>query len=178
MLTGVVLVGQLERAEQLLQDVKVGRDKSVVMKSLNEEQISPLDSLKTEDLICQCHTVTKGTIFKSISVHQLTNLEEIKTDRGRNGLRRLSRACSCLLPCLIKSANGSTGHVLLVHKCRKTDHFSYIKNQHPLNEEQVRRQFDWMTDNGCDKCRAAIPYYLEQFQDLFVKTAHQIMSPY
>nr|MDH3109749.1 FAD-dependent oxidoreductase [Bacillus altitudinis] len=123
-LTGVVLVGQLERAEQLLQDVKVGRDKSVVMKSLNEEQISPLDSLKTEDLICQCHTVTKGAIFKSISAHQLTNLEEIKKQTGAatgcGGCQELVRA---LLPCLIKSANGSTGHVLLVHKCRETDHF-------------------------------------------------------
>ena len=58
-LAGVVLVGELGRADQLLQDVKVGRDKSVVMKALNEKQISPLDSLKTEDLVRQCQTVTK-----------------------------------------------------------------------------------------------------------------------
>lgn len=169
-LTGVVLVGQLERAEQLLQDVKVGRDKSVVMKSLNEEQISPLDSLKTEDLICQCHTVTKGAIFKSISVHQLTNLEEIKKQTGAatgcGGCQELVRAC-----CHV-SSNQLTEALDTFCSCTNVEEetiFSYVKKQQPLNEEQVRRQFDWMTDNGCDKCRAAIPYYLEQFQDLFVK---------
>ncbi len=34
-----------------------------------------------------------------------------------------------------------------------------------------------MTDNGCDKCRAAIPYYLEQFQDLFVKDSPSDHEP-
>ena len=76
----------------------MGRDKSVVMMNhWNEEQISPLDSLKAEDLICQCHTVTKGAIFKSISVHQLKDLEEVKKQTGAatgcGGCQELVRAC-------------------------------------------------------------------------------------
>ncbi|PCK21180.1 nitrite reductase [Bacillus pumilus] len=164
-LKGVLLVGQLEKADQLLQDVKVGRDKSVVMKSLNEKQTSPLDTLKPEDLVCQCQTVTKEAILKSISIHQLTNLEEIKKETGAatgcGGCQELVRACYQL------SSNEQTEALDSFCPCTDVDEqtiFSFIKEQQVVNMEEIRRNFDWKTDNGCDICRSAIPYYLEQFQ--------------
>ncbi|MEW6980142.1 nitrite reductase large subunit NirB [Bacillus pumilus] len=165
-LKGVLLVGQLEKADQLFQDVKVGRDKSVVMKFLHEEQPSPLDTLQMEDLVCQCQTVTKGAILKSISVHQLTSLEEIKKQTGAatgcGGCQELVRAC-CQL-----SSNEQAEVLTSFCPCTDVDEqtiFSFIKKQQPVNGEEMRKYFDWKTDNGCDTCRAAIPYYLEQFQD-------------
>lgn len=165
-LKGVLLVGQLEKADQLLQDVKVGRDKSVVMKSLNEEPSSPLDTLKEEDLVCQCQNVTKGAILKSILIHQLTNLEEVKKETGAatgcGGCQELVRAC-CQ-----NASNEQTEAQDSFCPCTNADEqsiFSFMKERLPLNVEEVRSQFDWTTDDGCDFCREAIPYYFEQFHD-------------
>lgn len=164
-LAGILFVGELEHADQLLQDVKVGRDKSVVMKSLYEKQASPLDSLKMEDLVCQCQTVTKGTILKSISVHQLTNLEEVKKQTGAatgcGGCQELVRAC-CQL-----SSHEQTESQAFFCPCTEADEqtiFSFIKKQQPVNAEEIRRHFQWKTNHGCGICRPAIQYYLEQFQ--------------
>ncbi|MBD3858468.1 NAD(P)/FAD-dependent oxidoreductase [Bacillus sp. 28A-2] len=164
-LKGFLLVGELEKADQLLQDVKVGRDKSVVMRSLHEEQPSPLETLKTEDLVCQCQTVTKGAILKSISVHQLTSLEEIKKQTGAatgcGGCQELVRACFHL------SSNEQTEAPASFCPCTEVDEqtiLSFIKKHLPVNVEEIRRHFDWKTDNGCGICQSAIPYYLEQFE--------------
>nr|MDF9458876.1 (2Fe-2S)-binding protein [Bacillus pumilus] len=37
-----------------------------------------------DDLVCQCQSVTKGTILNTISVHQLTSLEEVQKQTGAN----------------------------------------------------------------------------------------------
>ncbi|CUB18493.1 Assimilatory nitrate reductase electron transfer subunit [Bacillus safensis] len=164
-LAGILFVGELENADQLLQDVKVGRDKSVVMKSLHEKQPSPLDSLKMEDLVCQCQNVTKGAILNSISIHELTNLEEVKKQTGAatgcGGCQELVRAC-----CQLSSHEQTESHVFLC-PCTEVDEqtiFSFIKKQQPVNAEEIRRHFQWKTNHGCGICRPAIQYYLEQFQ--------------
>ncbi|WP_458420028.1 nitrite reductase large subunit NirB [Bacillus pumilus] len=164
-LTGFLLVGELEKADQLLQDVKVGRDKSVVMKALHEEQPSPLDSLKMDDLVCQCQSVTKGTILNTISAHQLTSLEEVQKQTGAatgcGGCQELVRAC-CQL-----SSHEQIDAPASFCSCTEADEqtiFSFIKKQLLLNVEEIRRHFHWKTENGCSNCRSAIPYYLEQFQ--------------
>ena len=85
---------------------------------------------------------------------------------GCGGCQELVRAC-----CQLSSYQQTESQDIF---CPCTDVeeetiFSYIKKQQPLNAEQIRRQFQWITNNGCGKCRPAIQYYLEQFQDRFVK---------
>ncbi|OLS33547.1 nitrite reductase large subunit NirB [Bacillus sp. MRMR6] len=167
---GAVLYGDTKERTRLLDMILKKRDMADVEKvslfpTAKEETIN-VASMPSSEMICQCNSVTKGTILEAVKQKGLTTVEEIK---------KCTKASS--------SCGGCKPNV--------ADLLAYVQN-HPHSEENVEEKWtlcsctslnddevvdaiqreewasvkevidglNWTDKEGCSVCRPAINYYL------------------
>ena len=115
--------------------------------------------------VCGCNGVCKGTIVKAIKEKGLFSLDDIKKHtKAASSCGSCSGLCEQILASTIGGAyspNASNKKPM----CPCTDHSheevrQAIRDQHLLKVADVQKALDWKTENGCDKCRPALNYYL------------------
>ncbi|MFB3159974.1 nitrite reductase large subunit NirB [Neobacillus sp. 179-J 1A1 HS] len=166
---GAVLFGDTKERTKLLDMILKHQDVSDIFKVSLFAQAKDDDfsfaSIPASKIICNCNSVTKGTIQEAIQREGLTTVEEIKK------CTKASSSCGGCKPLV-------------------SDLLSYIQNNEvekiseeksclcsctPLNDDEVVQEIErqglttiqevmkvlgWKNSEGCSTCRPAINYYL------------------
>ncbi|MCL7749681.1 nitrite reductase large subunit NirB [Halalkalibacter alkaliphilus] len=164
---GSVMFGDTKAGNKLLdmiskQKVITDEEKMFVLQSSNQE--SQVAAMEQTDLICNCNGVTKGTIIEACQSQGLTTAEEVKK------CTKASSACGGCKPLVtdLLAYMQSEDFDEVIEKetlcgCTTlTDEEIVTEMQlKSLNSiDEVMRELDWRTEDGCPTCRPALQYYL------------------
>ncbi|MCH4170600.1 MAG: nitrite reductase large subunit NirB [Lactobacillus sp.] len=130
-----------------------------------------LASMPLDEIICGCNGVSKGTILDAIREEQLTSVAGVgKATRAGTSCGK----CKPTIEALLQLELGDKAQAMTETMCPCTDLgydaiITAIKTNHWLTSAAVRRGLNWRTEEGCDKCRPALNYYL----NMLFPTEHQ-----
>jgi nitrite reductase (NADH) large subunit len=115
--------------------------------------------------ICGCNGVCKGDIVKAIKENGLFSIEDV---RKHTKASSSCGSCTGLVEQILSSTVGGaytpkTKESKPICGCTEHNHKvvrDTIYSKHLITKESVFKELGWRNDNGCDKCRPAINYYL------------------
>ncbi|MDQ0972314.1 nitrite reductase (NADH) large subunit [Neobacillus niacini] len=166
---GAVLFGDTKERTKLLDMILKHQDVSDIFKVSLFAQAKDDDfsfaSIPASKIICNCNSVTKGTIQEAIQREGLTTVEEIKkctkasSSCGgckplvsdllsyiqNNEVEKISEEKSCLCTCTTLNDD---------------EVVEEIERQGLTTIQEVMKVLDWKNSEGCSICRPAINYYL------------------
>ncbi|NYE06268.1 nitrite reductase (NADH) large subunit [Bacillus niacini] len=166
---GAVLFGDTKERTKLLDMILKHQDVSDIFKvsffAQEKDDDFSIASIPTSKIICNCNSVTKGTIQEAIQRRGLTTVEEIKkctrasTSCGgckplvsdllsyiqNNEVEKISEEKSCLCSCTTLNDD---------------EVVQEIERQGLTTIQEVMKVLDWKNSEGCSTCRPAINYYL------------------
>jgi nitrite reductase (NADH) large subunit len=166
---GAVLFGDTKERTKLLDMILKHQDVSDIFKvsffAQEKDDDFSIASIPTSKIICNCNSVTKGTIQEAIQRKGLTTVEEIKkctrasSSCGgckplvsdllsyiqNNEVEKISEEKSCLCSCTTLNDD---------------EVVQEIERQGLTTIQEVMKVLDWKNSEGCSTCRPAINYYL------------------
>lgn len=165
---GAVLFGDTKERTKLLDMILKHQDVSDLEKvSLfpqAKEDVFSIASIPASKIICNCNSVTKGTIQEAIQREGLTTFEEIKK------CTKASSSCGGCKPLVadllayIKNNDFEEviGKAALCTCTTLNDDevVQEIQKQGLTSLQEVIEVLDWKNSEGCSICRPAINYYL------------------
>jgi nitrite reductase (NADH) large subunit len=172
-LIGAVLYGdtkegswyfQLMRSEQDISDI---RDKILFGESHLGDSGHGGDyiaAMSDDDEVCGCNGVCKGDITRSITEHGLFTLDEV---RAHTKASASCGSCTGLVEQILESTLGSDYETPEAKPlCKCTDHTheeirEAIRERKLISINDVRRNLNWKTKDGCPACRMALNYYVQ-----------------
>lgn len=176
---GSVMFGDTQDSSWHLQLIKEGRDITDIRSQLifgnafSNTQLGDAGhtgenraaSLANDAEVCGCNGVCKGVIVQSIKEHGLFTLDEV---RKYTKASSSCGSCTGLVEQILASTVGGAYNATVKELkpiCSCTEHSHQvvrdaIYKHHLTTKEAVFKELSWKTDNGCDKCRPAINYYL------------------
>ena len=115
--------------------------------------------------VCGCNGVCKGVIVKSIKENGLFTVDEV---RKHTKASSSCGSCTGLVEQILASTVGGAYTPKTNESkpmCGCTDHTHQVVRdaiyaEHLINKESVFKSLGWKNENGCEKCRPAINYYL------------------
>ncbi|WP_300454652.1 nitrite reductase large subunit NirB [Accumulibacter sp.] len=115
--------------------------------------------------VCGCNGVSKGSIVKAIKEKGLFSLDDIKKHtKAASSCGSCAGLCEQILSATIGGAyTPAASNRKPVCACTDYSHQEVrdaIRGQHLLTIDSVMRFLEWSTEDGCDKCRPALNYYL------------------
>ena len=115
--------------------------------------------------VCGCNGVSKGSIVKAIKEKGLFSLDDIKRHtKAASSCGSCAGLCEQILSATIGGAyTPAASNRKPVCGCTDHSHQEVrdaIRAQHLLSIDGVMRFLEWRTDDGCEKCRPALNYYL------------------
>ncbi|GAE27383.1 nitrite reductase [Halalkalibacter wakoensis JCM 9140] len=164
---GSVMFGDTKAGNKLLdmvskQKVMTDEEKMIVLQTSNEE--SPVASMEQTDLVCLCNGVTKGAIVQACQTEGVTTIDEVKK------CTKASTACGGCKPLvndlLLYMQSDDFDEVIeketLCSCTTLTDEeiVTEMQLKNLSNIDDVMKQLDWASDDGCSVCRPALQYYL------------------
>ena len=121
-------------------------------------------AMPDEAEICGCNGVCKGTIVQAITAKKLFTLEEV---RAHTKASSSCGSCTGLVESLLASAVGgdysqaSNKKPLCACTDRTHDEIRAAIPEHTLKDMPALMRFlEWKTEDGCNKCRPALNFYL------------------
>jgi nitrite reductase (NADH) large subunit len=166
---GAVLFGDTKERTKLLDMILKHQDVSDIFKvslfaQAKDDDVS-FASIPASKIICNCNSVTKGTIQEAIQREGLTTVGEIKkctkasSSCGgckplvsdllsyiqNNEVEKISEEKSCLCSCTTLNDD---------------EVVQEIEGQGLTTIHEVMKVLDWKNSEGCSTCRPAINYYL------------------
>ncbi|MEF8753210.1 MAG: nitrite reductase large subunit NirB [Accumulibacter sp.] len=115
--------------------------------------------------VCGCNGVSKGSIVKAIKEKGLFSLDDIKRHtKAASSCGSCAGLCEQILSATIGGAyTPAASNRKPVCGCTDHSHQEVrdaIRAQHLLSVDGVMRFLEWRTEDGCEKCRPALNYYL------------------
>jgi nitrite reductase (NADH) large subunit len=166
---GVVLFGDTKERTKLLDMILKHQDVSDLEKvslfpQAKDDEFS-IASIPASKIICNCNSVTKGTIQEAIQREGLTTIEEIK-----KCTKALSSCGGCkpLVSDLLSYIQNNEVEKIAVEKsclcsCTTLNDDEVVQEmlRHGLTTlQEVMKVLDWKNSEGCSICHPAINYYL------------------
>ncbi|MCY8140679.1 nitrite reductase large subunit NirB [Bacillus haynesii] len=177
-MAGVILYGDTNGSQRLLESIIRQRDITVVKKELfQSEEDSSVASMALGETICQCNAVSKGAIMEAIQRHDLKTAEEVKHCTNASGS---CGGCRPMVEELLLHTAEQDGHVSAAEQpmCACT---SFTEDE-VVNEIQIRNLssvhevisvLGWKNSSGCQICVPAIHYYLKMIRPDTIDEEHE-----
>lgn len=182
---GAVLYGETKERTKLLDMILKHQDVSelekVALFPKAKDGGFSIASIPASKIICNCNSVTKGTILEAIQREGLTTVEEIKKCTNASSS---CGGCKPLVADLLSYIQNNEVEEIVEEKsvlCSCTtlndDEVVEEMQRHGLTTiQEVMEVLDWKNSEGCSICRPAITYYLGMInpeyeskqQDLFI----------
>jgi nitrite reductase (NADH) large subunit len=166
---GAVLFGDTKERTKLLDMILKHQDVSDLFKvsffAQEKDDDFSIASIPTSKIICNCNSVTKGTIQEAIQRKGLTTVEEIKK------CTRASSSCGGCKPLvsdLLSYIQNNEVEKISEEKsclcsCTTLNDDEVVQEIERLGLttiQEVMKVLDWKNSEGCSTCRPAINYYL------------------
>ncbi|KGR77440.1 nitrite reductase large subunit NirB [Ureibacillus sinduriensis] len=169
-IVGAVLFGDSREGTRLFSLIKKNTDVSDTVKvSLlqplgGEAGESVVASMESDEIICGCNGVSKGSIVQAIHEQGCATVDAIKSCTSAS---RSCGGCKSSISELLEITLGEDFDPAS-HKetlCGCTDHsrdevIEAIRTKHLMHTREVMHVLEWKTSDGCSKCRPALNYYL------------------
>ncbi|MFJ5762535.1 nitrite reductase large subunit NirB [Neobacillus sp. NPDC093182] len=166
---GAVLFGDTKERNMLLDMILKQQDVSDLEKvslfpQLKDAGLSTA-SIPASKIICNCNSVTKGTILEAIQREGLTTIEEIKKCTNASSS---CGGCKPLVADLLSYVQNHDVEEAIEEKsglCSCTtlnddEVVQEVQRQGLTSVQEVMDVLDWKNSEGCSICRPAINYYL------------------
>ncbi|UOF92542.1 nitrite reductase large subunit NirB [Fodinisporobacter ferrooxydans] len=170
---GAVLFGDTKDSTRILEMIRTNATISelqrvAILQNLSSSSgASELDyvaAMSSDEIICGCNGVSKGTIVEAIYEHGLNSVEGVKKCTGA------SRSCGgCkplvanLLQCVLGDQAQTSNQKEPICTCTtlsRDELVREIQEKCLTSVREVMHVLDWTEPEGCSKCRPAINYYL------------------
>ncbi|WP_127534330.1 nitrite reductase large subunit NirB [Paenibacillus kobensis] len=182
-IAGCVLFGDITDSAQLLQWVKASapmteqihaRLAGSASNTDNSDPLAFVAAMPSDEIVCGCNGVTKGTIVQAITSKGLTTGQEVQACTGAG---RSCGGCKPTVEQLVALTLGERyeGKAAAETVCGCTDHsreevIAAIRGKRLTHVREVMQVLEWRNPEGCTKCRPAINYYIgmvwpEAFED-------------
>lgn len=162
-ITGAVLFGDTMEGNQLLSLIKKGASIEEYLETSNiDSEVSIVEKMADEELICGCNGVSKGTIVEAIRTQGLTSVDQVK---GCTNASRSCGGCKSLVADLLACTLGDGFKVddkETICGCTtlsRDEIVEEIRAKRLTHIREVMNVLNWKTD-GCSKCKPALNYYL------------------
>jgi nitrite reductase (NADH) large subunit len=166
---GAVLFGDTNERTKLLEMILKHQDVSelerVSLFPRAKDDGFSTASIPSSKIICNCNSVTKGTILEAIQREGLTTIEEIKKCTKASSS---CGGCKPLLSDLLSYIQNNEVEKIAVEKsclcsCTTLNDDEVVQEMQRLGLstiQEVMEVLDWKNSKGCSICRSAINYYL------------------
>ncbi|WNV80122.1 nitrite reductase large subunit NirB [Bacillus atrophaeus] len=181
-LSGVILFGDTRDKQQLLDSLLKQRDISIVKKQLIEpnQTANVFESMPASETICQCNSVTKGSMMEAVYTKGLKTVEEVRNCTKASGS---CGGCKPLVEELLAYVL-SGEHTEKAGKppfCGCTgfteeEIIAELQRRPFTAPAEVMNHLDWKTKNGCQTCIPAIQYYLGMIRPGLVQNHETAMK--
>lgn len=170
-IAGAVLFGDTQDGNKLLNFIKNEANVEEYLQSDPNEalEVSVVQSMADEELICGCNGVTKGAIIEAIQTQGLTTVEQVK---GCTNASRSCGGCKALVQDLLSCTLGDQFQVVqkeAICACSslsRDEVLQEIRDKGLTHIREVMNVLGWKT-TGCSKCKPALNYYLGMVNPLF-----------
>ncbi|CAM3111996.1 nitrite reductase large subunit NirB [Paenibacillus lupini] len=166
-IAGAVLYGDSTEGMKLLDLLKKRAAAEVLLEKAESPGAGGMDgavmAMADHETICSCNGVSKGAIVLAIGEDNLQTVEQIRDKTKASGsCGGCKPMVGAVLNCVLSGAGG-VKTVIPICSCTTLGHEqvkeAIIANAY-INAAHVRADLDWNRSEGCQVCRAAIPYYL------------------
>jgi nitrite reductase (NADH) large subunit len=166
-IAGAVLYGDSTEGMKLLDLLKKKAAAEVLLEKVESSGAGGMDAavmaMADHETICSCNGVSKGAIVQAIGEDNLQTVEQIRDKTKASGsCGGCKPMVGAVLNCVLSGAGG-VKTVIPICSCTTLGHEqvkeAIIANAY-TNAAHVRADLDWNRSEGCQVCRAAIPYYL------------------
>lgn len=176
---GVVLYGDASDGTRLFSMLKKQADiseftKASVLHKAGDESGLDVASMSSDETVCGCNGVTKGTIVGAILEHGLTTFNEVKTITKAGGSCGKCRGMvEAILAHTLGDKFDAAAEVSGMCGCTslsRDEVVAAIKEKGLHTPREVRNVLGFQHEEGCSKCRPALNYYLrmlrpDQYED-------------
>ncbi|MEK9198474.1 nitrite reductase large subunit NirB [Ureibacillus sp. FSL E2-3493] len=169
-LVGAVLFGDSKEGNRLFSMIKKQADISDTVKVSLLQPIggdsgeSVVASMASDEIICGCNGVSKGTIVQAIHEQECTSVDGIKACTSAS---RSCGGCKSMISELLEITLGdqfvATASKETLCSCTdlsRDEVLDAIRNKKLMHTREVMNVLGWSTSEGCSKCRPALNYYL------------------
>ncbi|MDA1477843.1 nitrite reductase large subunit NirB [Bacillus changyiensis] len=162
-LVGVILYGETNSKQKLLESLVKQRDISIVKKELLQlDEESPVASMGVETTVCQCNGVSKGMIIEAVQTYRLETVEDVKYCTKASGS---CGGCKLLIEeLLVHIANQeyqtSSKSFCSCTMLQEDEVVNEIQMKNLTSVKDVISALNWKNRDGCSSCRPAIDYYV------------------
>jgi len=168
-IVGAVLYGDSSEGNKLLGYIKQGADVSVLDAKPGDAQGADADEayvceLSDKETICSCNGVSKGMIVTAIRQDGLETFEQVREcTRASSSCGGCKPLVSAILKVTLENGAGAESPKETVCACTSLDH-DELKQAVALggytSSAAARAGLGWLTEDGCERCRPALRYYL------------------
>ncbi len=165
---GAVLFGDTRDGSKLIDFIAKKEQAEVVKATVLNQSLTSGENrialMKQSDVVCQCNNVSKGVILEAVQTNGLTTVDQIKQTTRASGS---CGGCKSLV-CEILDYTKSDDFDEFIEAKTLCDCTTLTENE-VVEEIQlrqlktiddVRKQLDWISLEGCSTCTAAVHYYL------------------
>ena len=148
-------------------DVSAFRDQLIFGRAFAERAGALLPRLDVAAMadteqVCDCNGVSKGRICAAIRNHGLTTLDAV---RAHTKASASCGQCTGKVEAILADLGGAVAHNPDPPMCKCIEHGHdavrhAIRTQRLTTIAAVRQALGWKTQDGCQKCRPALNYYL------------------
>ncbi|MBM7553366.1 nitrite reductase large subunit NirB [Thalassobacillus pellis] len=164
-ISGAVLFGDTKDGNRLLSLINKGAgiEEYLDGKQSKVTGSGPISEMPSDEIICGCNGVSKGTIIEAIQSQDLKTVEQVK---GCTSASRSCGGCSSLVSDILEHTLGDEYHHNQQESiCSCTPHtrdevIEEIKHKGLTHTKEVMNVLGWKSEEGCSKCKPALNYYL------------------
>jgi nitrite reductase (NADH) large subunit len=148
-------------------DISAFREQLIFGRAFAEQAGAPaprvdIAAMSDAEQVCDCNGVSKGRICAAIRGKGLTTLDAV---RAHTKASASCGQCTAKVEAILAHLGGAVAHRADPSMCKCTDH-GHDAVRHAIGEQglktiaAVREALGWKTQDGCQKCRPALNYYL------------------
>lgn len=169
-IVGAVLFGDSQEGNRLFSLIKKQADisetaKVSLLQPVGQDTGDSLAAeMSSEEIVCGCNGVSKGTIIEAIQAEGCTTVDQIKACTSAS---RSCGGCKPLVADLLQNTLGAEfdGSIQKDAICSCTslsrdEVVEGIRSKGLTHVKEVMNVLGWVSEEGCSKCRPAINYYL------------------
>ncbi|MBE4910626.1 NAD(P)/FAD-dependent oxidoreductase [Bacillus luteolus] len=170
-IVGIVLYGDTSDSTKLFRMLAKKEDisnlTSVAILSNGDGGTTTSDDISTmpsDEIVCGCTVVTKGTIVQAVKEQGVTSVEEV------GGCTNAGRSCGRCKPLISNILSHTLGDQFKATSTKKSlcgcttnsreEIVAEIKEKGLTTIKEVMYVLGWKNEEGCSKCRPALNYFL------------------
>ncbi|WP_138416061.1 nitrite reductase large subunit NirB [Aquibacillus sediminis] len=169
LVVGTVLYGETAESTRLFRMLSKQEDVSEmtslsILQAAGEAEESDVAIMPNDELVCGCNGVTKGTIVDAIHAQDLTTVDQVGgcTNAGRS-CGRCKPMIADLLAHTLGDGFDAANQKEAICGCTtlsRDEVVAEIREKGLSTVKEVMHVLEWQNEEGCNKCRPALNYYL------------------